>query len=112
MRLPLIGRRYLVGDFPVGGSNETLMKSRHGFVRGRHKVGFGAQARHIFDLSDLDANHFVLLGGQDGWLGSTTFADHLPLWRRGELIRVPMRARTVRAEHPNVTVLTPPVRRA
>ncbi|PWK53174.1 penicillin acylase family protein [Silicimonas algicola] len=112
MRLPLVGRRYRVGDFPVGGSNETLMKSRHGFVRGRHSVGFGAQARHIFDLSDMDANHLVLLGGQDGWLGSTTFADHLPLWRKGELIRVPMRAETVRAEHPHVTVLTPPTQRA
>ncbi len=112
MHLPLIGRRYLAQDQPVGGSNETLMKTRHDVVRGRHAVKFGAQARHVFDLSDLDANYFVLLGGQDGWLGSTTFADHLSLWRSGRFIRVPLRTETVRVEHPHVTVLSPRKRKA
>ncbi len=107
-RLPLVGRRYVSAEYPVGGSNETLMKTRHGFAGSRHRVGFGAQARHIFDLSDPDANHFVLLGGQDGWLGSATFADQVELWREGEHVRVPLRAATVAAEFAHVTRLRPP----
>jgi penicillin amidase len=103
----VIGRRYRVGEWPVGGSNETLMKTRHGFSGGRHTVGFGAQARHISDMADTDANFFVLLGGQDGWLGSTTFADQVSLWREGLHVRVPLRPETVEASFPHVTTLTP-----
>ncbi|ESR26826.1 penicillin acylase family protein [Lutibaculum baratangense] len=106
-RLPLVGGRYLVEERPIGGSNETLMKSRHGFSGGRHTVTFGSQARHIFDMADEDENHFVLLGGQDGWLGSSTFADQARLWREGRHLRVPLRPETVRAEFPHVTEIRP-----
>lgn len=105
--LPVLGRRYVQADRAVGGSNETLMKTAHGFSGGRHQVRFGANARHISDMSDPDANYFVLLGGQDGWLGSTGFADQLDQWERGSHIRVPLRLETVRAEFPHVTTLRP-----
>jgi penicillin amidase len=91
----------------VDGSNETVMKTGFGFSGGRHSVKFGANARHISDLADLDENYFVLLGGQDGWLGSTTFLDQLPLWRNNESIRVPLRPETIAAEFPYLTVLAP-----
>lgn len=94
--LPLVGRRFLVAEHPSGGSNETVMKTAHGFAGGRHRVRFGANARHVSDLSDPDANDFALLGGQDGFLGSTTFADQVPLWRDGHYIRVPMNPDKVR----------------
>lgn len=105
--LPLLGRRYVYLDKAVGGSNETLMKTAHGFSGSRHAVRFGANARHISDMSDLDANYFVLLGGQDGWLGSTTFTDQLDLWEQGNHVRVPLRLETVRAEFPHLTTLRP-----
>jgi penicillin G amidase len=60
-------------------------------------------ARHISDLSDLDRNYFVLLGGQDGWLGSTTFLDQVALWQQGKYITLPLRPETARATYPHVT---------
>lgn len=105
--LPLLGRRFLVVDEPVGGGNETLMKTAHGFAAGRHAAKFGANARHISDLGDPDANWFVLLGGQDGWPGSTTFADQIDLWRRGAYVRVPLRPETARATFRFHTELRP-----
>jgi penicillin amidase len=104
---PVVGRRFVFGTYPVGGSRETPMKSGHGLVSGPHEVSFGSMARHVSDLSDPDNNWFVLFGGQDGWLGSAHFADQVPLWRDGRSIRVPLRAATVAAEFPRVTVLKP-----
>jgi penicillin amidase len=105
--LPGSGRRYRFADLAVGGGNETVMKTAYGLAAGRHAVRLGANARHVSDLSDLDANRFVLLGGQDGWLGSTTFLDQLPLWRNGDYIAVPMRPETVRRDFRRLTVLSP-----
>lgn len=105
--LPVIGRRFVFGEFAAGGSNETLMKTAHGFSAGPHRVGFGANARFLADMGDEDETYLVLLGGQDGWLGSTTFADQVDLWRRGEYCRVPLRPETARREFRHETVLQP-----
>ena len=67
----------------------------------------GSTARHFSDLGNLDVNWFVLLGGQDGWAGSTTMADEVALWRRGEYILVPLRVETVRERFPFLTELHP-----
>jgi penicillin G amidase len=83
------------------------MKTAHGFSGGRHRVKFGANARHISDLGDPDANYFCLLGGQDGWIGSANFIDQLDLWRSGRHIRVPLMPETVRREFRHVTELSP-----
>ena len=104
---PVVGRRFVFGTYPVGGSRETPMKSGHGLVSGPHEVSFGSMARQVSDMADPDANWFVLFGGQDGWLGSAAFADQVPLWREGRSIRVPLRPATVAAEFPRVTVLSP-----
>jgi penicillin amidase len=108
-RAPLIGRAYRYADLPSDGSNETVMKTAHGFAGGRHSIRYGANARHISDLSDPDENYFVLLGGQDGWLGSTTWLDQLELWRAGQYIKMPLRPKSVRQAFPHVTVLRPRV---
>ncbi|MDR3417070.1 MAG: penicillin acylase family protein [Nevskia sp.] len=102
--LPLFGRLFEIADLPVGGSRDTPMKTAHGLVEGRHHSTYGAQARH---LSDLDANHFVLLGGNDGWWGSSQLADQVDLWRRGGYIRMPLRPQTVAAEFTAVLRLEP-----
>lgn len=103
---PLIGHRYKFADDPVSGSNETVMKSAHGFSSDVHAARFGANARHLSDLGDLDANWFCLVGGNDGWLGSATFLDQYDLWRRGDYVQLPMRLETVRAHFPYKTDLT------
>jgi penicillin G amidase len=106
VNLPLLGRAFVLGDFPVGGSRETPMKTGHGLVSGPHEVSFGSMARFVSDLADPDANWFVLFGGQDGWLGSAAFADQVPLWREGRAIRMPLRPAVVAAEFPTMTVLS------
>jgi penicillin amidase len=104
--LPGVGHWFSEPTIALPGSNDTLNKSGHGMVSGRHRVTFGACARHRSDLSDPDANGFVLLGGQDGWLGSANAADQVPLWRAGETISVPLRPEPARA-WPHRTLLMP-----
>ena len=105
--LPLAGRRYRYFDFPTSGGSETVMKTANGLTGGRHAVRFGSNARHISKLSHSDENYFILLGGQDGWFGSTTFADQISLWREGRYIQVPLRPETVRRSFPFLTELSP-----
>lgn len=105
--LPIIGGRFRFGDYAVGGSSDTLMKTAHGATSKRHTVRYGSQARHISDLSDPDANWFVLLGGQDGWFNSSTFLDQAGLWRQGRYITMPLRPETVRATFPHTMTLNP-----
>jgi len=107
MMIPLVGRAYRVADLPAAGSSETLMKTAHPLTGKRHASQYGSCARHISDLADANRNSFVLLGGQDGWWGSSTFADQVALWQRGEYISVPLMPETVRAAFPYRTELTP-----
>jgi penicillin amidase len=104
--LPLAGRRYAV-TVPSGGSNDTLDKSGHPPVTGRHFADFGSCARHVSDLADPNANEFVLLGGQDGWPGSTTFTDQIALWQEGHRITIPLDPDAAPDLYPHVTVLRP-----
>ena len=110
-RLPWIGKsRSGTGrgvDWPWPGSNETLLKAAHPPVGGRHATGFGSNARYIFDLSDPDANRLVILGGQDGALGSAAFLDQAELFRRGAYIEVPLNPDTARARFRHSTVVMP-----
>ncbi len=102
--LPVIGERYRFGDHGVGGSSETIMKTDHDASASRHTVRYGANARHVSDMTDMDENYFVLLGGQDGWLNSSTMLDQWPLWQSGGYVRMPLTAEGVRASFPHVTV--------
>ena len=55
----------------------------------------------------MDDNRFLLLGGQDGWFNSSTALDQVPLWRRGDYIRLPMRAESVKAWRTRTMQLRP-----
>jgi penicillin G amidase len=105
-RVPLLGRRFVYEEWAAGGGKETLNKTAHPPVRGRHSVSYGASARFLADLADADANRVVLLGGQDGWLGSDTFLDQASLWREGRYLDLPLRPETARG-WPHHTVLMP-----
>ena len=94
--LPLIGGRFEFAEYPAAGSTETLMKTAHPLTAERHRVSYGSNARHISDMTDPDKNYFVILGGQDGWLNSSTFLDQVSLWRDGRYIELPLRAEAVR----------------
>lgn len=105
--VPFWGTRFRFGDWAAGGSGETLMKTAHPLTPKRHFARLAATARHISDLADPDRNYFVLLGGQDGWLGSTTLLDQVPLWRRGDYVTLPMRPETIRDRFRFQTELVP-----
>ena len=105
--VPIFGRRYMVSDTPADGGDETLNKTAHRRGLRRHAAYYGSGARHVSDLSDPDHNEFVLLGGQDGWLGSANHADQLPLWRQGQYLRIPLRLATVHERFPYRTHLLP-----
>ncbi len=105
--IPGVGGFFRYADLPTGGSRETVFKAAHGLVNGLHNTSYGSQSRHLSDLSDLDANYFVLLGGNDAWIGSANFLDQVELWQRGEYIRMPLRPETIAAEFPFVMTLTP-----
>jgi len=105
--MPVLGRRYRFIDWRWPGSNETVFKSAHALVSGRHAAGYGSNARYVFDLSDPDANHLILLGGQDGHPGSPAFLDQAELFRRGEYLSLPLKPETARTRFPHSTVLQP-----
>ena len=105
--VPVIGRWFRTVDWPADGSIDTVCQTAHPHTVRRHATPFGAVSRFVCDLADPDDNRFVLLGGQDGWLGSSTFADQLPLWRDGALIRLPLTPDAVAESFPHETVLTP-----
>ena len=104
-RLPLIGGRYRFAEAGVGGSSETVMKTAHDTTAGRHTATYGSNARHVSDMSDPDANWFVLLGGQDGRFNSSTALDQWDLWRRGAYVRVPLTLPEVRRTFPHALAL-------
>ncbi|MCB0330100.1 MAG: penicillin acylase family protein [Bdellovibrionales bacterium] len=104
-RLPLVGYRFQFEEYGAPGGNDTLLKSGHGFSLEKHFVTYGAQARHISDLQDIDANYFVLLGGQDGWLENENLTDQVDLWQRGEYIHLPLSKEEVEKAFPFVTHL-------
>jgi penicillin amidase len=105
--LPFFGRHYRTFDLPASGSSETLLKTAHPLTTERHRASYGSVSRHISDLADPDANYFALLGGQDGWIGSTTFADQVELWQQGSYVQIPLRIEAVHKLFPHQTVLSP-----
>lgn len=95
--VPLLGRSYVFGDEPTAGTTTTIHKSAHAVQRARHFATYGANARLVCDLSTLDENYVVLLGGQDGHLGSRHLLDQIPMWQSGEMIRLPLSPEAQRA---------------
>jgi penicillin amidase len=98
--VPVLGSQFRFGDVPADGTTGTVYKSAHGIGAQKHTVTYGAQSRHVSDMANPDENYFVLLGGQDGWLGSAQFLDMLDLWQAGEMVRVPMTEDAVRDAFP------------
>lgn len=94
--VPLLGSAYRWGDRPVGGHNATIFKTSGNLFDEEQRVAYGSQSRHISDLSDINANYFVLFGGQDGQINAENSIDQVDLWERGEFVRVPFELESVR----------------
>jgi len=105
--MPIVGQYFVYGDYPVGGSRETVMKSAHGLTHGKEGASYGSQARFVSDLGDPDSSEFALVGGNDGWLGSANALDQIPLWRSGRYIKMPLTPKGVEREFPVVMRLMP-----
>ena len=107
---PLIGGQFMFKEYGVSGSTDTVRKTAHQPTDELHATRYGSNARHISDLSDPDANYFVLLGGQDGWFESSTFLDQAELFERGEYVQIPLRPESVRQKFDHKMVLKPKAR--
>jgi len=105
--IPLVGDRYRFVETPWPGSTDTLWRASHNLSTEQVSAGFGAQARHISDMADLDSNWFALIGGNDGWINSENFLDQIEAFRTSTPIRFPMRPETVRAQFGHTIVLNP-----
>lgn len=105
--VPIFGKRYVFRDMPAAGGGESINKTGHRLSMKRHEAIYGSNARHISDLSDLDRNYFILLGGQDGWVNSANYMDQTHLWQQGEYIQVPLRSESVRSLFPHRMTLVP-----
>jgi len=106
-RIPIIGKKFRSGNYPAAGSYNSAMKTAHEISNKKHDTFYGANSRFIAMMRDLDENYFVLLGGQDGWIGSEHFVDQVPLWRKGEYIQIPLRMENVRKSFSNQMKLIP-----
>lgn len=93
--IPVIGNAWSLEPVIEGGSNQTLQKRGFRFSDGEATVTYGANARHISDLSDSDENYFVLFGGQDAFMVSPNTVDQVELWKKGKMIQFPMNESTL-----------------
>ncbi|MEM8664800.1 MAG: penicillin acylase family protein, partial [Pseudomonadota bacterium] len=106
-RLPWLAARLPRLDLPAGGTNETLMKSMHPVTRKEHATGFAANARFLADLAEPDRTHAIVLGGQDGWPGSSTMFDMVAPWRKGDTAQLPVSDAGLAAHFPHQTTIKP-----
>jgi penicillin amidase len=74
---------------PTGGDGETVGRAglRAG-PDGRFDNVHGAGLRGVFDLADPDGAFAVVATGQSGHPMSPHWADQLPAWRAGRLLRL------------------------
>jgi penicillin amidase len=103
--VPLLGKRYEFDILPWPGSTDTIWKGDHAMGISESLTRYGAQARHISDMSDMDTNWFVLLGGNDGWINAENFIDQAKLFQHGEMMHIPLRMETVRKTFKHQTQL-------
>lgn len=96
--IPLIGSKFNLDSYPGIGESDTLNKRGRSLSHKKEEVRYGASARHISDMSDLDENYFILHGGQDSWLMNENLADQTELWRRGEYIQIPLNMEEVKSK--------------
>ncbi|NLN10971.1 MAG: penicillin acylase family protein [Acidobacteria bacterium] len=87
--LPLLGRWFDRGPFPLGGSATTVAAFGGVWEGSRQAVVYGPSMRWVTDLSDPDGTLAILPGGQAGHPADPHYADQMPLFLAGRLRPVP-----------------------
>jgi len=87
--LPLVGRWFDRGPFPVAGSATTVAAFGAVWEGGRQRVTYGPSMRWATDLADPDGTLAILPGGQSGHPGDPHYDDQLPLFLAGRTRPVP-----------------------
>lgn len=88
--LPLVGKRFQHRELEFPGGNETVMKAAFQAGAESGPVTYGAVSRHISLMSDPDHNEFIMLGGNDGWVGSSALSSQVDRWLSGKTIHLPL----------------------
>ncbi len=87
--IPLIGCLFSFKEYGYPGGVSTVMKASFKEGTDDFTVKFGAHLRVIFDLSEENENYGVMIGGQDGFLGSSALNDQTSLWIEGAYMKLP-----------------------
>lgn len=95
-QIPWIGKTFQTASLPASGGNDTLYKRSFTMKENSAKVTYGASARHISDLSDINANYFVLFGAQNGYPFSPDGTNQIDLWENGQYIQIPLEIEKIR----------------
>ena len=88
-RQPIIGKVFNRGPFPWGGDSQTVSQAQRSLKIPSYNPTGIANMRMVLEVGKWENNNFVLAGGQSGNPFSPHYDDQLPLWRRGEGIRLP-----------------------
>jgi penicillin amidase len=92
---------------PTGGSPFTVDQERFASAEPPFGAVVGAGVRMVADLSDPEHLHVTLSTGQSADPESPHFADHLPSWRAGKLLRVVLDPTRLVGAHELVLVPAP-----
>ncbi len=87
VRAPL-GRVFNLGPFSWGGDANTVAQSAVDPANPTVNAPFIASLRMVVDVGNWEENRFVLPGGQSGNPLSPHYDDLLPLWLRGDGVRI------------------------
>ncbi|MEM8757379.1 MAG: penicillin acylase family protein [Planctomycetota bacterium] len=105
--VPVLGRGYVFDRLAYRGSTTVVAKAAHSVTSGKHTPRFGANSRMLIDMGTQDDNRVVLLGGQDGWIGSDRMLDMVPLWSGGRYVPLPLTREGQASRRVRETVLEP-----
>ncbi len=97
-------------DFPSDGGFYSVSRGGNtGPVDPEHPLrrNSGAGFRGIYDLADPSQSRFIIATGESGHPLSPHYADQLPLWRRGEGIRLQVSEAELMDEHGEVLTFRP-----
>jgi len=85
-RSGLLAKFLNVGPFRMGGANFTVNPANYFFdeTEKPYPVFAGPSMRTVVDFADVDATRMGITLGQSGSRFSPHYADHLPLWLKGE----------------------------